>query len=671
MIIKSINLENFRQYKGKNYIEFSTDPQKNVSVVLGVNTSGKTTIVQAFTWCLYESTTFKKKDMLLNSEIAQDLTPNSNVSVRVEIVLVHEEKEYSILRSQRFSRLSNGHISGDRAKLSVSCKEHNGNTYYINDSVVQSTINNILPEGLSDYFFFDGERIQEINTKKDVVAAVRGLMGLDIINAAVDHLNPDRSGSVINSLQRSLVNESDSKSMALRKELTDAENRREELNDNLTNTISEIEFAKAEKKRLGDKLQETADARNLQRERVRTSDYIDGIKHSLKTAQETMLQDFNRDYFAYFAKPIMKKALEVISNSSKQIVGIPKMHSDSIDHILKRGYCICGCDLTKNQGAVEHIQYESSLLPPHHIGTDIADFNNTCQFLMRTNASDLSEIIVDDFENIRRLEKNLDSYESDLKEISSKIKITGTVDSAAIENDYQRNEESLIRLNRRQGSLEQELRTISNTIDSLNRSIDSMAVQCSKNELIRREIAYAKEVYEWFKTTYDKQEKAVKEELLHSVNKIFDEMYHGTRNVNLDDKYRIILTASIGANKIDTEESRGLEAVKNFAFISGLVDLARKKARKVDVKSDETEEELYSTEPYPIIMDAPFSDLDEVHIKNISTIVPTIAEQVILIVMEKDWSYAKLTMGDRVGASYKIEKVDNTDTHSIIVPIQL
>ena len=46
MIFKSITLNNFRQYKGKQVIEFSTDPEKNVTVIVGVNTSGKTTLIQ-------------------------------------------------------------------------------------------------------------------------------------------------------------------------------------------------------------------------------------------------------------------------------------------------------------------------------------------------------------------------------------------------------------------------------------------------------------------------------------------------------------------------------------------------------------------------------------------------------------------------------------------------
>ena len=44
---------NFMRYKGENEIEFSRDDKKNVTVVLGDNTVGKTTIAQAFRWALY------------------------------------------------------------------------------------------------------------------------------------------------------------------------------------------------------------------------------------------------------------------------------------------------------------------------------------------------------------------------------------------------------------------------------------------------------------------------------------------------------------------------------------------------------------------------------------------------------------------------------------------
>lgn len=54
MKIRSIKLHNFMRYKGDNELFFSTDNEKNVTVVLGDNTFGKTTLAQGFRWALYE-----------------------------------------------------------------------------------------------------------------------------------------------------------------------------------------------------------------------------------------------------------------------------------------------------------------------------------------------------------------------------------------------------------------------------------------------------------------------------------------------------------------------------------------------------------------------------------------------------------------------------------------
>ena len=45
MLIKSIELYNFRQFKEKQTLTFSCDPEKNVTILLGDNTFGKTTIL--------------------------------------------------------------------------------------------------------------------------------------------------------------------------------------------------------------------------------------------------------------------------------------------------------------------------------------------------------------------------------------------------------------------------------------------------------------------------------------------------------------------------------------------------------------------------------------------------------------------------------------------------
>lgn len=668
MIIKSITIQNFRQYKNENIIEFSTDPYKNVTIVLGVNTSGKTTIVQAFNWCLYETTSFKSRDMLLNSEVAASLPENGYAVVRVQIILEHEQKEYTIVRSQRFTKVSlSNKVRGDRAVLSVSFKEANGNSYPITQYECQNTINKILPAGLSDYFFFDGERIQDINNKKDVVSAVRGLMGLDVAKVAVDHLDPNKSSSVIRKLQAELRGNSDEETKKYQQNLDRAISRIEECRQRLQNIESEIAFARSERERLSEVLRGTAEVRNLQKRRDELSRDKLGAESGAKGAQDRFLADLNRDYFLFFVQPLLRRAKNVLVESNKQIEGIPEMNAKAIDYILKRGRCICGCDLTKNQGAIENIEYEKSLLPPQHIGTMVHSFKGTCSLLLSQGRNgSLKDIILSDYTNIRRFQRRAGEIVDELKTISTQIKDMGSVNVSQIESDNVANERNLENKLIQRGNVENEIGSLQKTVEDTNRLINGLAAQCKHNALLRREIEYATAVFEWFKESYDRQELQVKRDLLDSVNRIFKKMYHGTRQITIDDNYHIQLITGVGEEKITTDESKGLEAVKNFSFITGLVELARNRAGVVEKSPFSNEPDIHTTEPYPIVMDAPFSNVDEIHINNISGILPEIAEQVILIVMKKDWTYAETTIGDRVGASYFIEKVNNSDTYSVI-----
>lgn len=54
MKFKRIKINNFMRYKGEHEIEFSCDDEKNVTVIMGENTFGKTTLAQAFRWDFME-----------------------------------------------------------------------------------------------------------------------------------------------------------------------------------------------------------------------------------------------------------------------------------------------------------------------------------------------------------------------------------------------------------------------------------------------------------------------------------------------------------------------------------------------------------------------------------------------------------------------------------------
>ncbi|MGO5077812.1 hypothetical protein ACTQ3J_08325 [Oscillospiraceae bacterium LCP25S3_E3] len=97
---------------------------------------------------------------------------------------------------------------------------------------------------------------------------------------------------------------------------------------------------------------------------------------------------------------------------------------------------------------------------------------------------------------------------------------------------------------------------------------------------------------------------------------------------------------------------------KCIEFIAGLVALAKEKL----IANAGEEGFNLSSEPYPLVMDAPFSNADETHTANISKVLPEIAEQVIMFVMQKDWRYAEPVMATRVGKQYELKKLSETHT---------
>lgn len=650
MLIKQITLSNFRQYKEKQVVEFSCDKEKNVTVILGDNTSGKTTLIQAFNWCLYGVTSFKTRE-LINSESLQEMGLYSTNEVSVEVELQHEERLYVIRRTQTVTKNEiNSAPTFARSTLKVEYQEANGEMQEVPSVEAQNTVDKILPEALSGYFFFDGEHIADINNKGNVVSAVRGLMGLETISEAVDHFDPKKANSVISKLHKELDIGQDQKDVQLKASLSAAKEKLQSLEQRKTQVETEINYFEDRKKELDAKILANAATKARQEEKIRIERDLNYLQGNQEIVERQIVRDFTKDSYKFFARSLYAKVYKVIADAKQDGEGIPKMHSDSIEFILKRGKCICGADLTLNQGAVNNIRYEQSLLPPQHIGTEIREFKRDCQ-RAETEVEDYAEVIKSDYIRIRENANQIDDKRSQLAELSRLLQ--GNIDVGKFERDNVENEKQLKDKRMLLVNISSSIGEIKNQIQSLESTINGLQVATEKNKKINSYITYATKIYEWFRQSYDKSEKEVKDELYTSINDLFSQMYHGQRTVKIDDNYHITLKVDNGKGIFVNDTSPGLDTVKNFAFIAGIVDLARKKAQ---TKGNELEGFQYSSEPYPIVMDAPFSNADDKHIANISKVLPQVAEQVILVVMNKDWEYAQPNMNNKVGMLYQIEK---------------
>lgn len=119
MIIESIKIENFRQYKGPIKVDFSLDKDKNFTIIRGTNGAGKTNLLNALTWCLYGKELHKVDTSAAGGPIYNLITknktnPGEDFDVLVEVSMLDEyENKVVAKRTLNFSCDENGVLARD------------------------------------------------------------------------------------------------------------------------------------------------------------------------------------------------------------------------------------------------------------------------------------------------------------------------------------------------------------------------------------------------------------------------------------------------------------------------------------------------------------------------------------------------------------------------------
>jgi len=665
MLIKSITLNNFRQFKGKQALEFSTDADKNVTVLLGDNTFGKTTILQAFNWCLYEVADFPKDsnpNFLLNLEDANEQAGiQQKCEVYVELTLEHKDTEYIVLRKQAYIDRAYGNWNALSSQLTVSYKE-NGITKQVREGEERNIINGILPQSLSGYFFFDTERVSDISTRKDLSEAVRGLLGLAAVGNARKHLGArTQKATAIGQWNASLDSAGDDRAREAQETISRETDKIESLKSEIENAEHELEILNSQKEKIAEILRDNQSTAELQRQKQTLEASLESEKKDLDDANKNFLRLFSSNAVSYFALPLTEQAQELLTNANVDDRGIRDMTEASIRDIIKRGRCICGAPIvTPENGnlgneAYQHIIDELNYVLPAHLGTAIMSFKDLVA-VDRRNLAQFYPTIEQMYKNIQNHRDTIAKIEDDIAHIEESI--YGKENMSSYEADMNRIKAEIKRMHDKKERCIRGIGACDSAIDSAQKVYDGLVSASDRNRKLIIYLAYAEKICNWIDKTYAEKEQEMRSRLQEKVNDIFSRMYHGQRRVQIDNQYHVTLFAQLNGKEVVTGESEGLKRVKNFAFIAGLVDLAKEKASLG--KNSETI--TWDNEAYPLVMDAPFSNADETHIRNISGVLPEVANQVIMFVMEKDWQYAEPVMKAHVGKYCTLKKFSESHT---------
>lgn len=212
MIIKSIELNNFRIYKGVNQIVLTPNGEKNIIIVSGNNGFGKTTFLMSLVWCLYGKNMEKVDDLYkkeidekggynkyignsLNTQAAQEGETRFSVSVTFTDVEIPNTTctEITIIRSYDSATNTN-----DELKILIDGKD---NDLFSDKNEEEMFIRDyILPIEIAKFFFFDAEKIvsfAQINTPEQraelskAYSQVLGIQKYDELKKELEKLQDD------------------------------------------------------------------------------------------------------------------------------------------------------------------------------------------------------------------------------------------------------------------------------------------------------------------------------------------------------------------------------------------------------------------------------------------------------------------------------------------------
>ena len=645
MIINKLEMYNFRQYIGYQSVEFSTDPDKNVTVLIGVNTSGKTTIVRAFEWCLYGKNGFEDP-ILLNSDVKDNMHKGDRQDTWVAVTFTFDNKVYTIKRRYAYICSSRENIDGKlvvslnkkpEETISLDYLQQDGQTKSpINQANIAETMDRVLPRDLSDYFFFGGERISTIANRTDLTNAVKGLLRLDVLENAKAHLS-----KVLRHFQANIDTAGDKKAQEAQDSLETYKQRLAIAETDRDNYKAQMDYWLEKENEYNAQLaaSNVDQVKKAKRERDNLVKTLEAEEIRLQNAKRALVTAFNTRPYAFFGMPAIKKSLELLESVKDTTESIPGMDQDAIDYLLARGRCICGTKLDPGSIPLEKVMEERRKLPPEHIGAVVLNYKNKSDGYLAGSES-FYQTIEQRYTDIRTIQRRIGELNDDLEKQADVI-----FDDTEAKKIEAKRKDAHTHYVEAQNDYAQAVSVIGScksNIKNCQDVISNFAKTSKKNQKLYAYITYSSEVLQWLTETYDSKESVVRTELQKRVNDNFARMYHGERSIRIDEKYRVTYS------DVKTDESDGLKAVKSFAFIASLVSMAKDKIL------DDPNMKL--GQEYPLVMDAPFSNIDEIHINNICKILPETASQVVMAVMEKDWSYAATNLTKYVGASYAILK---------------
>ena len=365
MRIENIEIQNFRQYRNLSFKFPSINGQNDLHIIYAKNGVGKTNVLNAITWCLYDTEMHLgdkyTANAILNNQQVQDLRmhlPEGGSAIgdaTVRILFSSDDASEKI----RFQRVGKFNVTND-AVIPVSTEftimhfiDGEWNSVESEEETL-SLVKKNVPEEIHEYIFFDGEHLEnyfKAGQSDNIKNGIEELTQAKIIEKAelafnkylTDFLNPQIANSSV-------------------KDISTAQKKLDEIQAAIDASVQSIETMTTQIHHCDDEianLDNIISGHSHVSEKTARLKEVDGLIEVLKEdieKKKAEMMIFAREYIQYFALYSAIKGLyKYIQEQDSHGKLPPRIDKFLLESIEKHKHC-CVCDQDLSDHSYNFIQ---------------------------------------------------------------------------------------------------------------------------------------------------------------------------------------------------------------------------------------------------------------------------------------------------------------------------
>ena len=634
MILERLVVENFRQFRGRQEIVFADNRTRNVTLVHAENGFGKTTLLNAFRWVLHGhdglTEDFEKPHEIINDVEARSGRDPNEIAATVELTFKHDQERITITR-----KLTLAQQRADHRKTLLTVEVMRDGQTFNNVAGPQQKIRTIVPEGIAEFLFFNGENIDHLAMEENsakVAEAIRVMLGLELLKTTINDLkHPNVRGKFVKELRD---NTSEEKQALLdEQQAGDAEIAK--IGERRAQVVKEIESCDREVQLIDHKLEANREAAELQLRRGRLQTEERELQTKRAEATRRLSRLIADDGYTLFAQGLVARGREIVTALRAEGKIPARVLNTFLQELLESGNCICKRCLEPGS---EHRQAVENLLT---IAGD-QEFNNAVGALdhalgliggVSSKTRETLQVL-----NAERLELSMQirRVEEELEEIHQKL-------GAKNDNQVQELEEARRNHLLKRDALQKELGRLGEKEEALKtraaeikKAVDAIVESEEQARLAQQRMDAVDDCIKTLEEILAAEVAELRPELNKEINRHFKDVIDKDYWCELSDDFKLrarkqVISGST-AEATDVAANTALRQSLSLAFVGSLVSLAAKRAEIPTILRG------LSGAVYPVVMDSPFGSLDLGYREGVAKMLPALANQVVAFVSSSQYN---------------------------------